>query len=55
MFLSTDKDKKPKPNEEVSSEQVIPIYNGKTQESTSLEQAITDLGNNRPTTWSIIR
>jgi len=54
MSLS-DKEKKPKPNEEVSSEQVIPIYNGKTQELTSLEQAIADLGNNRPTTWSIIR
>jgi len=47
--------KKPKPSEEASSEQVIPIYNGKTQEPTSIEQAVIALGNNRPTTWSIIK
>ena len=47
----SDKDKKSEPN----SKDVTPIHNGKAQPNTSFEQAIIDLGNKHPSTWSIIR
>ena len=40
--LSTNKDK------------VTPIFDGKVQEETTLEQYVRDLGNKRPNNWSKI-
>ena len=40
--LSTDKDK------------VLPVFDGKVQEETTLEQYVRDLGNKRPNNWSKI-
>ena len=44
MSNSKDKDQK-----------VIPVHDNQVQESCTLEQAILNLGNKQPTTWSIIQ
>lgn len=52
--MSDSEDKNNKPEKEERTE-VIPIYDGKPQKPRSEEQAVIDLANDRPNTWSIIR
>jgi hypothetical protein len=42
------------PKLSTNKEVVIPIFDGKVQEETTLEQYVRDLGNKRPNNWSII-
>jgi hypothetical protein len=46
--MSNSKEKK-------QEQRVIPVHNGKVQEECSLEQAVINLGNKQPKTWSIIK
>ena len=55
MCNSNDKDKKPETKRTSSDQIVTPIYNGHPQPSRTLEQAVEDLGNDQPNTWSIIK
>jgi hypothetical protein len=51
VFTILNKDK---PKLSTDKDRVIPIFDGKTQEETSFDQYVRDLGNKRPNNWSKI-
>ena len=54
MSNSKDKDQEEK-QVKPEPQKVIPVHDTQVQEPCTLEQAILNLGNEQPTTWSIIQ
>lgn len=42
-------------NQQTPEDKVLPVFDGKVQKETTLEQYVRDLGNKRPNNWSIIK
>lgn len=53
--MSDSNQQKSKDNQTTDKDKVRPVFDGKVQEETTLEQYVRDLGNKRPNNWSIIK
>lgn len=52
--MSDSNQQKPKDSQTTDRDMVLPVFDGKVQEETTLEQYVRDLGNKRPNNWSKI-